>query len=253
MSLIVGVPACCKQINDEPQFATPARYVRALMGAAGAVPVLLPPVGEGMLAVLDRVDGVLLSGSPSNVHPELYGVTESLTPEMHDRFRDGTTLPLAREALRRGIPLLAICRGIQELNVALGGTLHQQVHRLEGRHDHRAGEGELDHLFRLKHTVQVSGAFAAIVGGEAIVVNSLHEQAIDRPADRLVVEAVAEDGTIEAVRVRDAKAFAFGVQFHPEWHFASDAPSRAIFAAFGAACRAYRDARDGRAARKQAA
>src|ERR1700712_5251729 len=102
------------------------------MGAAGAIPVLLPPVGEGMLAVLDRLDGLLLSGSPSNVHPELYGA-DSLTPDKHDRFRDETTLPLAREALRRGMPLLAICRGIQELNVALGGTLHQQVHLLEGR------------------------------------------------------------------------------------------------------------------------
>ncbi len=254
MSLIVGIPACSKQVNDEPQYATPARYVRALMGVARAVPVLLPPVGEAMLAVLDRVDGLLLSGSPSNVHPDLYGVTESLTPDQHDRLRDGTTLPLAREALRRGMPLLAICRGIQELNVALGGTLHQQVHALDARHDHRADDGELDHQFRLKHTVQVSGDLAGIVGGEVMMVNSLHEQAIDRPADRLVIEAVAEDGTIEAVRVRDAKSFAFGVQFHPEWHFETDPASRAIFAAFGQACRAYRDARDGRTLeQKQAA
>src|SRR5579875_3137354 len=143
-----------------------------------------------MLAALDRLDGLLLSGSPSNVHPELYGGGESLTPGKHDPFRDGTTLPLAREALRRGMPLLAICRGIQELNVAMGGTLHQQIHALPGRADHRAGDGELDHQFRLKHTVRVSGKLAEIVGGETVMVNSLHEQALDRVADELEVEAI---------------------------------------------------------------
>jgi putative glutamine amidotransferase len=247
VSLIVGVPACSKLINDEPQHSTPTRYGKALMGAAGAIPVLLPPVGEAMLGVLDRLDGLLLSGSPSNVHPGLYGVPTSLTPGKHDPFRDGTTLPLAREALRRGMPLLAICRGIQELNVAMGGTLHQQVHLVEGRSDHRAGEGELDHLFRLKHTVRISGQLARLIGAETVVVNSLHEQAIDRVADGLEVEAVAEDGTVEAVRVRDAKGFAFGVQFHPEWHWAIDRASRAIFEAFGDACRRYRAERDGSA------
>ncbi len=240
MTLIIGVPACSKTINGEPQHATPARYGAALMGAAGAVPVLLPPLGEAMLPVLDRLDGLLLSGSPSNVHPSLYGVDESMTPDRHDPFRDGTTLPLVRAAMARGMPVLAICRGIQELNVAMGGTLHQQVHDLEGRADHRAGGGELNHMFRLKHSVAVSGQLARIVGADSIMVNSLHHQAIDRPADGLVVEAVAEDGTIEAVRVRDARAFAFGVQFHPEWHFATDSASRNIFAAFGDACRAYR-------------
>lgn len=240
MPIVVGVPACSKLVNDEPQHSTPTRYGSALIGAAGAIPVLLPPVGEVMLDVLDRLDGLLLSGSPSNVHPSLYGMDESLTPDKHDPFRDGTTLPLAREALRRGMPLLAICRGIQELNVAMGGTLHQQVHRIAGRADHRAGTGELDHLFRLKHDVTLSGQLALVIGAERVQVNSLHEQALDRIADGLEVEAVAEDGTVEAVRVRDAKAFAFGVQFHPEWHWATDRASRAIFEAFGEACRQYR-------------
>ena len=253
LPLIIGIPACSKFINDEPQHATPTRYGAALMGAAGAVPVLLPPVGEAMLAVLDRLDGLLLSGSPSNVEPALYGVERSSTPGKHDPLRDGTTLPLAREALRRGMPLLAICRGIQELNVAMGGSLHQQVHLLEGHGDHRAGEGELDHLFRLKHTVQLSGQLARLIGSDSVMVNSLHEQALDRVADGLEVEAVAEDGTIEAVRVRDAKGFAFGVQFHPEWHWATDKASRAIFEAFGDACRRYRAERDGAAALSQAA
>lgn len=239
MTIVVGVPACSKIVNGEPQHSTPTRYGNALIGAAGAIPVLLPPVGELMLDVLDRLDGLLLSGSPSNVEPSRYGTVPSLAPGMHDPHRDGTTLPLALEALRRGMPLLAICRGIQELNVALGGSLHQQVHRLDGRADHRAGDGELDHLFRMKHTVRLSGQLALVLGADQVMVNSLHEQALDRIADRLDVEAVAEDGTVEAVRVRDASGFAFGVQFHPEWHWATDPASRTIFEAFGAACHRY--------------
>jgi putative glutamine amidotransferase len=239
MALIVGIPACTKIIGGEVQHATPARYGSALMGAAGALPVLLPPVGEGLLEILDRIDGLLLSGSPSNVEPRHYGVSESATPDWHDPHRDGTTLPLARAAIARGMPVLAICRGIQELNVALGGTLHQQVHGLADRMDHRAGPGTPEQQFRMKHPVTLSGQLARIVGATRIMVNSLHGQAIDRPADGLVVEAVAEDGTVEAVRVAHAPGWAFGVQFHPEWHFATDAPSRAIFRAFGDACAAY--------------
>lgn len=239
MTLIVGVPACTKNIDGLIQHATPARYGAALMGAAGAFPILLPPVGEGLLAMLDRIDGLLLSGSPSNVEPHHYGVADSATPGRHDPQRDGTTLPLIRAAIARGVPLLAICRGIQELNVALGGSLHQQVHALPGRMDHRSGNGPMEHEFRLRHTVTLSGHLARLVGEREIMVNSLHGQAIDRPAEGLVVEALAPDGTIEAVRVANAPGWAFGVQFHPEWHYATDAPSRAIFRAFGEACRAY--------------
>jgi putative glutamine amidotransferase len=239
MTLIVGIPACTKTIGGEVQHATPARYGAALIGAAGAWPILLPPVGDGLIALLDRLDGLLLSGSPSNVEPRHYGVDGSETPDRHDPHRDGTTLPLIRAAIARGVPLLAICRGIQELNVALGGTLHQRVHTLPGRLDHRAGPGTVAEQFRMKHAVTLSGQLARIVGASGIMVNSLHGQAIDRPAEGLSVEALAPDGTIEAVRVTDAPGWAFGVQFHPEWHFASDAPSRAIFAAFGDACRDY--------------
>lgn len=239
MTLIVGIPACTKIIGELVQHATPARYGAALIGAAGAIPVLLPPVGEGMLAALDRIDGLLLSGSPSNVEPHRYGVDGSETPDSHDPHRDGTTLPLVRAALARAMPVLAICRGIQELNVALGGTLHQRVHALPGRMDHRAGTGTMDEQFRLKHPVTLSGDLARIVGATEIMVNSLHGQAIDRPAEGFVIEAVAPDGTIEAVRVATAPGWAFGVQFHPEWHHADDPPSRAIFRAFGEACRAH--------------
>jgi putative glutamine amidotransferase len=252
VTLVIGIAASSKQVDGELQHASQARFGDALMGVFGAISVILPPRGEAMLGVLDRLDGLLLSGSPSNVHPEHYGTAPSLTPDLHDPARDSTTLPLIRAAIARGMPVLAICRGIQELNVALGGTLHQQVHTLDGRLDHRSGGGALDHRMRFQHPIRACGQFAAIVGAETIVVNSLHAQAIDRPAEGLAIEAVAEDGTIEAVRVADAPGFALGVQFHPEGHFASDPASRAIFEAFGKACLAYHAAHEyGAAATKQ--
>lgn len=239
MSLIVGIPTCNREVNGLPQYATPARYGAAVIGGVGALPVLLPPVGEELVAVLDRLDGLLLSGSPSNVEPHYYGERHSLTPGRHDPQRDGTTLPLIRAALARGLPVLAICRGIQEMNVALGGTLFQQVQDLPGRMDHRGGPGTPDYRYRPKHTVRLTGQLARMVGKDEIAVNSSHEQAVDRPGEGLVVEAVATDGTIEAVRVASAPGWAFGVQWHPEWRYAENPDSVAIFQAFGEACRTY--------------
>jgi putative glutamine amidotransferase len=242
MSIIVGIPACNVEVRGHPQHATPARYAAAIWGGANAVPVMIPPMGEAQIAVLDRLDGLLLPGSPSNVHPSHYAGGDSETPEWHDMGRDETTLPLVRAALDRGLPVLAICRGLQELNVALGGTLFQQVHTVPGRLDHRGGEGTQDQRYRHKHTVALQGELARIVGAPEIMVNSLHGQAIDRLAPGLVVEATAPDGTIEAVRVAGARGFAHAVQWHPEWNYAADAPSVAIFQAFGAACAAWRSA-----------
>jgi putative glutamine amidotransferase len=238
MTPIIGIPACTRELGGHTQHATPARYGVALIGGSGAVPILIPPVGEAMLAVLDRIDGLLLDGSPSNVHPDIYAGGESETPDSHDHERDATTLPLARAAIARGMPLLAICRGIQELNVALGGTLHQRVSLVAGRDDHD-GYGTREEQYAPRHDVRLSGRLAAMIGRETIRTNSVHGQAIDRLAPGLVVEGVARDGTIEAVRVENARGFAFGVQWHPEWRWAEDAASRAIFAAFGEACRAY--------------
>jgi putative glutamine amidotransferase len=239
MTLIVGIPACSRDINATPQHAAPSRYGAAVLGGAGAIPVLLPPEGSAMLAVLDRLDGLLLSGSPSNVDPLLYGVEHDATPGRHDAPRDATTLPLIRAALARGLPVLAICRGLQELNVALGGSLHQQVQDLPGRQDHRGGPGTMEHRYRPKHAVRLEGGIARMLGRTEVQVNSLHEQALDRVAPGLVVEGWAPDGTIEAVRVDLSAGWAYGVQWHPEWQFADNADSVAIFAAFGAACRAY--------------
>lgn len=237
MTLIIGIPACSREINDHPQHAAPARYGAAVSGAFGGVPVLIPPVGEGATALIDRLDGLLLSGSPSNVEPARYGAAEDLTPDWHDPARDDTTLPLIRAAIARGLPVLGICRGIQELNVALGGTLHQTVHDLPGRLDHRGGPGPKEAQYRPKHPVRLSGGLARLLGVEEAVVNSVHGQAIDRPAPNLAVEAVAPDGTIEAVRVADAPGWAYGVQWHPEWRSDEDGVSLALFRGFGEACR----------------
>jgi len=239
MRPIVGIPACAT-VTDRLLHATPARYAEALIGGSDAIPIMIPPMGEIQLALLDRIHGLLVPGSPSNVHPSQYGTDESLTPDKHDHDRDATTLPLIRSAIARGLPVLAICRGIQELNVALGGTLLQNVHDLPGRRDHRGnGEGSMERAYGPKHTIAVTGALARIVGANTIMVNSLHGQAIDRPGEGLVVEAYAEDGTIEAVAAPNAPGFVLGLQWHPEWRFAEQPASVAIFRAFGDACRAW--------------
>ena len=237
MAVVVGIPACAIASKGQVHHSAPARYGAALLDVAGCVPVLIPPVGEAALALLPRLDGLLLDGSPSNVEPWRYGVAEDLTPDGHDPARDATTLALARAALAAGLPLLAICRGIQELNVALGGTLIQRGHTLPGRVRHIGAEADREARYAPRHPVRLSGRLAEIIGAAEIMVNSVHEQAIDRPASALVIEATAPDGTIEGVRVADAKGFAIGVQWHPEWRAGENAASRRLFAAFAAACR----------------
>jgi putative glutamine amidotransferase len=240
MSIVVGIPACASVRDDRLFHATPARYAEALIGGSNALPVMIPPMGDVQLALLDRIDGLLIPGSPSNVHPSHYGTDESLTPDSHDPARDATTLPLIRAAIARRLPVLVICRGIQELNVALGGTLLQNIHDLPGRRDHRGnGEGSIERAYGPKHIVSVTGALARIVCADTIMVNSLHGQAIDRPGDGLVVEALAEDGTIEAVSAPNAPGFVLGLQWHPEWRYSEHPASVAIFRAFGEACRAH--------------
>jgi putative glutamine amidotransferase len=230
-------------MNERPWYATPAQYPDAVLRGAGAVPVILPAQGGALDldAILARVDGLLLSGAASNVHPTLYGVEPSLAHEPFDTARDATTLPLARRAIDLGVPLLAICRGFQELNVALGGTLDTEIQGLDGRMDHRAPEvGTPDERYAITHPVRIvaNGCLGRIVGDDDIQVNSLHRQGISQLSPRLAVEATAPDGTIEAVSVVDAPAFAMGVQWHPEYWVTSDDPSGRIFAAFGAAVRA---------------
>jgi putative glutamine amidotransferase len=240
MPLVVGIPACAKTFEERLVYSINPRVADVVLGAVGALPVAIPPVGEAQIGLLDRIDGLLIPGSPSNVHPSHYGIGESLTPDRHDPARDATTLPLIRAAIARGLPVLAICRGIQELNVALGGSLLQNVHDIEGRHDHRGnGNGSIEAAYSPKHLITVSGALARIIGADQMMVNSLHGQAIDRPGEGLVVEALAEDGTIEAVSAPNAPGFVLGVQWHPEWRYAERPASLAIFRAFSEACRAH--------------
>ena len=219
-------------------------YLSAALDVAGVLPLLVPALGDriDVPGLLWRVDGVLLSGAKTNVHPGRYGVPPSARHEPYDRDRDATSLPLARAAVDAGVPLLAICRGIQELNVALGGTLETEIHEREGSDDHRDdASGSWDERFALAHRVMPGAGtrLASIVGAAPLPVNSLHRQAIDRLSPRLAVEATAGDGTIEAVSVIGAAGFAVGVQWHPEYWAATDPPSRRLFEAFGAAVRAH--------------
>jgi putative glutamine amidotransferase len=238
---IVGIPACVRTINERVFHTVTDKYPEALIAAAGCLPILIPAVGSrvDMCGVLDALDGVLLTGSPSNVHPSEYGVEPLDAEILHDRERDRTTLPLIREAVRRDLPVLAICRGIQELNVALGGTLHQRVNDLPGRLNHRYRKESPDGAYGPAHPVALTpgGLLAGLAGSLEIMVNSLHSQGIDRPAAGLRVEAVAPDGQIEGVSLPDAR-FVVGVQWHPEYKVLEHPFSAALFSAFSQACRA---------------
>jgi len=239
---LIGIPACLTWREGFDYHHVGGKYVEAVADGAGGLPFLIPALGGRLEleAVLERIDGLLITGSPSNVEPHHYGGPPARADSPSDPARDATTLPLLRRAIDDGIPVLALCRGIQELNVALGGTLHQEVHEVDGRLDHRSDKSvPLAERYRPAHTVTLTpgGQLQALLDGAVeIEVNSLHGQAIDRLAARLVVEATAPDGTIEAVRVADAPAFAFGVQWHPEWRVLDNPVSRRLFAAFGAAC-----------------
>lgn len=242
-SPLVAVTADVRDADGYRWHAAPETYIRAALTGAGGIPLIVPSLGDALDidALLARVDGVLVTGSRSNVHPALYGATPDARTEPYDQARDSTSLPLIRAAIARGVPLLAICRGQQELNVALGGTLVSEIQELPGRDDHRSPVSDLqEERFAIRHPVEIvpDGCFARILERDTIAVNSLHRQAIGRLADGLVVEAVAADGTIEAVSVRDAPGFAVGVQWHPEYWVATDAPSARLFRAFGEAMRA---------------
>jgi putative glutamine amidotransferase len=237
---LVGIPTCVRKINERNFHTAAERYSDAVVDATGCIPVLIPSLGPktDCAALLDRLDGILLTGSPSNVEPHHYGGEPSREGTLHDPDRDATTLPLIREAVRRDLPVLAICRGIQELNVALGGTLHQRVHEIPGRLNHRAKPPEgPDGRYGPAHSVLLTpgGFLAALFGASEITVNSLHSQGIDRPAAGLRIEAMAPDGQIEAVSLPGAR-FVIGVQWHPE-HRVMDHPlSVKLFSAFARAC-----------------
>ncbi|TCO83476.1 gamma-glutamyl-gamma-aminobutyrate hydrolase [Plasticicumulans lactativorans] len=256
---LIGIQADVLTIGAASFHGAGEKYINAVAHGAGATPLLIPGFGEGaelraLAEVVDidellgQLDGLFLPGSPSNVEPHRYGGAPSRPGTLHDPSRDAASLELIRAALRLGVPLLCVCRGYQELNVALGGSLHQHVHEQPGLLDHREDKAApRTEQYAPVHPVRLSpgGLLAGLAGGAAEwTVNSLHGQGIERLAPGLAVEAVAPDGLVEAVRVAGATGFAVGVQWHPEWRFEADALSRALFAAFGDAARVRRAQRN---------
>ncbi|MBS0578863.1 MAG: gamma-glutamyl-gamma-aminobutyrate hydrolase family protein [Proteobacteria bacterium] len=239
---LIGIPADRRMVGPHPFHMVGEKYARAVIDAAGAMPLIIPSLAEelGFEELLQRIDGLLFTGSPSNVEPRLYEGPPSDPGTLHDPARDATTLPLIRRAVAAGIPVLGICRGFQEMNVAFGGTLHQKLHEVPGHLDHRDDTSQpLDVQYAPAHevTLEEGGLLRGLSPQPRITVNSLHNQGIDRLGAALAVEARAPDGVIEAFRVREARGFAVAVQWHPEWKVMDSPFSRALFAAFGQASR----------------
>lgn len=247
----IGIPVDVKSVSDDVMYAVGEKYVAAVARGAQATPLLLPVLGVGGDAtsleefiapedLLEGLDGLLLTGSPSNVAPSFYGESgDGVGP--FDIQRDVTTLGLLRVAMAQNLPILGLCRGFQELNVACGGTLYTAVHEQPGYNDHR-DDRDQPHAARYApaHPVTLTqgGLFAQLAGTSEIMVNSLHGQGLSVLSEQLVVEATAPDGLVEAIR-RPDRRFVVGVQWHPEWQFAQNPFSRALFAAFGAAAREF--------------
>jgi putative glutamine amidotransferase len=238
---LIGIPADRRIVGHHAYHMVGEKYARAVMEAGQAVPVLIPSLAEELSfeELLERLDGLLFTGSASNVEPYRYQGSPSEPGTLHDPARDATTLPLIRKAVQAGVPVFGICRGFQEMNVAFGGTLHQKLHELPGKLDHRDDETQpLEVQYGPAHEVRLEpgGVLRSLACGDCIRVNSLHNQGIDRLGGELLVEARAPDGVIEAFRVGDARRFALAVQWHPEWQVMSNPFSRALFAAFGDSC-----------------
>lgn len=240
---LIGITADRTTTGHHPSHVVGEKYIAAIVDGSQALALLVPALGERQSTedVLATVDGLFFTGSYSNLEPHRYGGKPCAPDTLHDAARDATTLPLMRAAIAAGVPVLAVCRGLQEMNVVFGGTLHQSVHAVAGFSDHRENkEDRLDLQYAPSHTVLLThgGLLQRLAdGANEVRVNSLHDQGIEQLGMGLVVEATAPDGLIEAVSVSGARAFALGVQWHPEWKHASDLLSTAIFRAFGNACR----------------
>jgi putative glutamine amidotransferase len=244
---VVGVIGNGHRIED--RFIVQAvgeRNLRAIAEVAGALPLMFAsaPQITDIGALLDAVDGVLLTGARANVHPTRFRTEPHPKHEPYDEARDALALPLAEACVARGVPIFGVCRGLQEMNVAFGGSLHPEIRELPGRMNHRMprlANGEIHPdpavIFADRHDVRLvpGGTFAQILGRETIRVNSLHGQGILEPGKRVAIEGVAEDGTIEAIRIAEAPGFALGVQWHAEHDARGNAVNRALFQAFGRA------------------
>ncbi len=239
---LVGLPADRKQIGPHPCHAVGEKYLRAVVDGAGALPLMVPALADAISLpeLLERLDGLVLTGAYSNIEPHHYSDEPSYEGNEHDPHRDALTLPLVGLAIDMGVPVLALCRGFQEVNVALGGALHQKVHEVPGLADHRDDpEAELEECYAPAHPVRLApgGLLAGIAGAEEAMVNSLHGQGVARLGHGLIAEAWAPDGLIEAARLDRPDRFLVGVQWHPEWRVVENPFYLGLFRAFGAACR----------------
>jgi putative glutamine amidotransferase len=238
---VIGIPADRRLLGPHWFHCVGEKYIAAVAEAADAVPVLVPALGEQHLGEwLDSFDGIMFTGSPSNVEPHRYQGPPSDPETWHDPHRDSTTLPMIPAAIAAGLPVLGICRGFQEMNVAFGGSLWQKLQEVPGHRDHREDkDAPLDEQYGPAHEVELveGGQLRQLAGAARIRVNSLHSQGVQRLGAGLAVEAVADDGVIEAFRVAGAPAFAIAVQWHPEWKAMNNPFSRVLFGAFGDAAR----------------
>jgi putative glutamine amidotransferase len=239
---VIGIPADRRMIGPHPFHAVGEKYIAAVAQAADCLPLLIPVLETPLdvTEILARVDGIFFPGSPSNVEPARYDGRASVAGTLHDPHRDATTLSLIPRAVASAVPVFGVCRGFQEMNVAMGGTLHQRVHEIEGLDDHREDkEQPLEVQYGPAHDVvlEPDSLLRRLAGQERVSVNSLHWQGVDRLGPDLAVEARATDGLVEAFRVKSAPAFALAVQWHPEWKVMSNPFSKALFAEFGRAAR----------------
>lgn len=248
---VVGIIGNSFLINDEyPVHAAGKMNTDALAFVCGAIPLIIPtdPTVVSTEELMEICDGFLFTGGRPNVHPEEYGEAETEAHGAFDRDRDAVALPLIRACVAAGQPVIGICRGFQEVAVAMGSTLHPEIRDLEGRDNHRMPpDGTLAEKFAPRHKVRFveGGPFAKIMGSQEVMTNSLHGQGIKVAGPRIVIDGHAPDGTPEAIYVKDARGFTLSTQWHPEWNAQGDPVSRPLFEAFGEACRAYRAGRMG--------
>ena len=242
---VVGIIGNMTLLNESyPVHAGGTMNSEAVAEAAGCLPLIIPadPRYVSVDELLGLCDGFLLTGGRPNVHPSEYGEDETPAHGSFDRCRDAITLPLIRACVERGQPFLGICRGFQEVNVAMGGTLYPEIRDLPGRMNHRMPpDGTIDEKFALRHPVTFTpgGVFHKLMGTEEVMTNTLHGQGINRPGARVVIDGQATDGTPEAIYIDGAPGFTLSVQWHPEWNAASDPVSRPLFTAFGKAVQDY--------------
>ena len=240
---LIGIVGNYYVVNDDyPVQASGEMNIEAVSDICDAVSVIVPSIPKNAKSeeLVEICDGFIFTGGRPNVHPKFYGQEETLAHGIFDLNRDNVTLPLIKHCVEVGKPILGICRGFQEFNVAYGGTLHPEIRELEGRMNHRMPpEGSLKEKFAIRHSINLvaEGPFSKVLRASRVMVNSLHGQGIDTSGERIVLDGFADDGTPEALYIRDAEAFSLAVQWHPEWNAKCDPVSAPIFEAFGKALR----------------